>query len=79
MKRQVLVIQKAPRTVDIPLLQYSDTTVDVPVAKDAEKTPETAEDSESRTDSSFTVLKDTEVIHREVKGGTKINCDLKEN
>ena len=23
--------------------------------------------------------KDTEVIHREVKGGTKINCDLKEN
>ena len=23
--------------------------------------------------------KDIEVIHREVKGGTKINCDLKEN
>ena len=23
--------------------------------------------------------KDTEVIHREVKGGTKIKCDLKEN
>ena len=33
MQRQVLVIQKAPRTVDIPLLQYIDTTVDVPVAK----------------------------------------------
>ena len=28
---------------------------------------------------SFTVQKDTEVIHREVKGGTKINCHLKEN
>ena len=28
---------------------------------------------------SFTVQKDTEVIHREVKGGTKITCYLKEN
>ena len=28
---------------------------------------------------SFTVQKDIEVIHREIKGGTKINCDLKEN
>ena len=27
----------------------------------------------------FTVQKDTEVIHREVKGGTKISCYLKEN
>ena len=27
----------------------------------------------------FTMQKDTEVIHREVKGGTKINCDPKEN
>ena len=33
MQRQVLVIQEAPRTVDIPLFQYIDTTVDVPVAK----------------------------------------------
>ena len=33
MQRQVLVTQKAPRTADVPLLQYSDTTVDVPVAK----------------------------------------------
>ena len=33
MQRQVLVTQKTPRKVDIPLLQYSDTTVDVPVAK----------------------------------------------
>ena len=33
MQRQVLVIQKAQRTVDVPLLQYIDTTVDVPVAK----------------------------------------------
>ena len=33
MQRQVLVIQKAQRTADIPLLQYSGTTVDVPVAK----------------------------------------------
>ena len=33
MQRQVLVTQKAPRQVDIPLLQYRDTTVDVPVAK----------------------------------------------
>ena len=32
MQRQVLVMQKAPRTADVPLLQYSDTTVDVPVA-----------------------------------------------
>ena len=40
MQRQVLVIQKAQRTADVPLLQYSDTTVDVPVAKDAEKTPQ---------------------------------------
>ena len=30
MQRQVLVIQKAPRTADVPLLQYNfDTTVDV--------------------------------------------------
>ena len=27
------MIQKAPRTADVPLLQYIDTTVDVPVAK----------------------------------------------
>ena len=40
MQRQVLVIQKAQRTVDVPLLQYIDTTVDVAVAKDAEKTPQ---------------------------------------
>ena len=40
MQRQVLGNQKAPRTADVPLLQYSDTTVDVPVAKDAEKTPQ---------------------------------------
>ena len=32
-----------------------------------------------RSDLSFIVQKDTEVIHREVKRGTKINCDLKEN
>ena len=32
-QRQVLVIQKAQRTVDVTLLQYIDTTVDVPVAK----------------------------------------------
>ena len=36
-------------------------------------------DSESRCDSSFTVQKDTEVIHREIKGRTKINCYMKEN
>ena len=29
----MLVIQKAQRTVDVPLLQHIDTTVDVPVAK----------------------------------------------
>ena len=41
MQRQV--IQKAPRTTDVPLLQYSDTTVDVPVAKQRRKdTTETA-------------------------------------
>ena len=27
------MIQKAQRTVDVPLLQYTDTTVDAPVAK----------------------------------------------
>ena len=35
MQRQVVVIQKAPRTVDVPLRQYSDTTVDVPGWKEA--------------------------------------------
>ena len=40
LQRQVLVIQKAPRTADVPLLQCSDATLDVPVAKDAEKTPQ---------------------------------------
>ena len=35
-------------------------------------------DSGSRSELSFTVQKDTEVIHREVKGRTKINCYLKE-
>ena len=108
--RQMLGIQEAPRTADVPLLQYSDTTVDVPVAKDAEKAPQRQYedcmtkcneiqkdkklqsaylrtenkkqkvfDSESRSDSSFTVQKDTEVIHREVRGGTETNCYLKEN
>ena len=38
MQRQVLVIQKEPRTVDVPVLQYIDTTVDVPVAKAPQKT-----------------------------------------
>ena len=43
MQRQVLVNQKAPRTVDIPLLQFLDTTDDVPVAKQrTEDTTETA-------------------------------------
>ena len=37
-QRQVLVIQKAQRTVDVPLPQYIDTTVDVPVAKTLQKT-----------------------------------------
>ena len=37
-QRQVLVIQKAPRTADVPLLQYIDTTVDVPAAKALQKT-----------------------------------------
>ena len=98
------MIGKAPRTANVPLLQYSDTTVDVPVAKDAEKTPQKQHehcmtkyneiqmdkrcvqyklstekkeqnvfDSESRSDSSFTVQKDIEVIHREVTGGMKEN------
>ena len=33
MQRQELAIQKAPRTADVPLLQYIDATVDVTVAK----------------------------------------------
>ena len=40
LQRQVLVIQEAPRTADVPPLQSSDTTVDVAGAKDAEKTPQ---------------------------------------
>ena len=36
-------------------------------------------DSESQSDMSFTVQKGTEMIHREVKGGTKTNRQLKEN
>ena len=35
MQRQVLVIQKAPRTAEVPLLQYIETTVDVPPQKTA--------------------------------------------
>ena len=43
MQRQVLAIQKAPRTANVPLLQHIDTTVDVPVAKQRrEDTTETA-------------------------------------
>ena len=38
MQRQVLVIENASRTADVPLLQYSDTTVDVAGVKDAETT-----------------------------------------
>ena len=38
MQRQVLVIQKAPRTVGVPLLQYIDTMS--PLRSDAEKTPQ---------------------------------------
>ena len=38
MQRQVLVIQKAQTTVDVPLLQYIDTTVDAPVARALQKT-----------------------------------------
>ena len=38
MHRQVLVFQKAPRTVDIPQLQYIDTTVDVPVYRNSTRT-----------------------------------------
>ena len=34
------MIQKALRTADVPLPQYSDTTVDVAGAKDAEETPQ---------------------------------------
>ena len=36
-------------------------------------------DSDSRSDLSFTVQKDTEVIHREARGRTETNCYLKEN
>ena len=33
MQRQVLVIQRVQRTVDVPLVQYIDRIVDVPVVK----------------------------------------------
>ena len=94
-QRQVLAIQKAPRTADIPLLQYID-TIDVPVAKQRRKdTTETArrlhdkvqrnpdgqEDvsAEAQDQDQTKKQNDTEVIHREVKGGTKTKCYLKEN
>ena len=48
------------------------------IAQDREK-KQNVFDSESRSDLSVTVQKDTEVIHREVEGGTGINCYLKEN
>ena len=38
MQRQVLVIQRAQKTLDVPLLQYIDTTVDVPV-RNSTRTP----------------------------------------
>ena len=93
MHRQVHVIQKAPRTADVPLLQYIDTTVDVPVAKqrredttglhdEVQRNPDGQKmrsaklrnkkqnvfDSKSRSDLSLTMQKDTEVIHRNVRG-----------
>ena len=81
MQRQVLVIQKAPRTADVPLLQSSDTTVDVPVAKDAEKAPqEQHEDCMTKCNEIQMDKKqnDSEMIHREVKRGTKTKCYLRE-
>ena len=76
MKRQVLVIRNATRTVDIPLLQYSDTTVDVPVAKDAEKTPQ--KQQKNCMTKHNEIQMDKKLRSREVNGGTKTNCDLKE-
>ena len=35
-------------------------------------------DNDGRSNLRFTVQKDTEVIHREIKEGTKTNCYLKE-
>ena len=37
MQRQVLVMQKAQRTVDVPLVQYIEATVDVQLRSDAKK------------------------------------------
>ena len=105
MQGQVLVVQKAPRTVDIPLLgtltrpsmsqlrrtqrrHHRDSTKQNEIQMDKKlrsaklrikNKKQNVFDSESRSDLSFTVQKDTEVVHREVKRGTKINCDLKEN
>ena len=93
-QREVLAIQKAPRTAHIPLLQYIDTTVDVPVAKQRRKdTTETARslhDKVQRNPDGHKMRQqklrtenkkqnDTEVIHREVKGGMKTKCYLKDN
>ena len=45
----------------------------------AENEKQNVFNSESRSDSSFTVQKDIAGIYREVKGRTKINCYMKEN
>ena len=92
-QRQVLAIQKAPRkifhcfsTLTLPSMSQ--------LQNDAEKTPqrqhedcmtkynEIQMDKKMRQHELRTENKkqnDTEVIHREVKGGTKTKCYLKEN
>ena len=63
--------------------EQKDTTETAPRLHDEiQRNPEGPEAVFSKVqdrDLSFTVLKDTEVIHREVKGWTKNNCDLKGN
>ena len=93
-QRQVLAIHKAPRTAHFPLLQYIDTTVDIQLQSNAEKTPQRQHEdcmtkyNEIQLDKKLRQHKlrtenekqnDTEVIHREVKGGTKTKCYLMEN
>ena len=64
MQRQVLVIQKAQRTVDIPLLQYIDTTADVPVAKALQKTARglhnEVQRNQDRREAAFSIAQDQE-------------------
>ena len=66
MQRQVLVIQKAPRTTDVPLLQYIDTTA-FHWRSDAEKTLFDTTVFHWRSDAEKTPQKTARGLHNEVQ------------